>query len=447
MKKESDIFEKVLDFVRKNELIKRGESVLVSLSGGPDSTFLLHAMIRLKDQLGISKVGALHINHMLRGEESERDENFSVSISRALGVEIFVEKVDVKSLAAEKKLSIEEAARMAREKIYDSYSSWDRIALGHTLDDHIETVVMRIFKGSGVKGLIGISPVRGKIIRPILPLRKREIVEYLKNAGIDFIVDSSNLSRRFLRNRIRLDVIPILERTFGTLDPVLYVSEDAAIIWEFIKAEAEKVLKGSHTVSPTMFFIELEKARKIHKAVFAAILHSLVPDETSKGLGRSVRQRFTKILESGKGRAFIHDWIAEVSRDWLFFYKKMEEEKKLVPADPGYIKIGHALYKLTLIQSVEYGPWSFPFNPSSGKIYIREWREGDRVEYRNMSKKVKKLFQEARVPSPVKKVLPVFVRKGEIIWIPPVYKKKEERPQMTIRLSPPEALNILFGIT
>lgn len=187
-----------------------GDRIVVALSGGPDSVALLGALAGLAEEFGVS-VCAAHFNHGLRGDESLRDQHCAENVARRLGIDLVVGQ----SSALDQGANLEARAREQRYAFLTRTAegqSCTKIATGHTLDDQAETVLMRLLRGSGPEGLAGIQPVRdGRIIRPLIECSRAEVLAFLHAADLPFCQDSSNRDLRFLRNRIRHEVMPLLE--------------------------------------------------------------------------------------------------------------------------------------------------------------------------------------------------------------------------------------------
>jgi tRNA(Ile)-lysidine synthase len=209
---------KVSATIEKYSMITSGARVLAAVSGGIDSVGLLHVLGELSEPLGF-RLKVAHLNHGVRGAESDADEAFVTELAERLGLEVFLEKVDAPAIARREKLSLEEACREARRRfLLDSAkrSGCAYIATGHHADDQAETVLIRLIRGAGITGLAAIRPVTAEgFIRPLLECRRREIRRYVHEKEIPYREDSSNLDRRYLRNRVRHDLIPLLERQFN----------------------------------------------------------------------------------------------------------------------------------------------------------------------------------------------------------------------------------------
>lgn len=204
---------KIQQTISDFEMLKPCEKVLVGLSGGADSVALLLSLIELGYE-----VSACHINHQLRAEESDRDELFCIELCNQLNVILFVEKLDVMTFCKENKLGIEEGARNLRYQTFEKYCGISKIATAHTLSDSLETTLLNLTRGTALKGLCGIPPVRGNIIRPLINCTRQDVEEYLTLKNQGFVTDSTNLSCDYTRNKIRLEVIPKLME----INPALY---------------------------------------------------------------------------------------------------------------------------------------------------------------------------------------------------------------------------------
>ena len=196
----------------------RDETVAVAVSGGPDSVALLHLLFRLREEFGL-RLHVAHLNHMLRGENGARDARFVAELARTLDLPCTCEERDVHAYQqASANSSLEDAARQVRYQFLNETADRvgaSRIALGHMADDQAETVLLHLVRGTGLSGLRGMLPVRGRIIRPVLTVRRDEIAEFLRAEGIAYCSDETNESRQFARNKIRADVIPLLQREFN----------------------------------------------------------------------------------------------------------------------------------------------------------------------------------------------------------------------------------------
>ena len=201
----------ICSFASRYDMLPEGSRVLCAVSGGADSVALLHWLTK---QPGLTLLCA-HYNHRLRGEESARDEDFVRGLCRRWNIPCFVGGGDVAAYAKERGLGLEDAARRLRYAFLEQTAAeenCERIATAHHADDNAETVLLNLTRGAGLKGLGGIPPVRGNIVRPLLQTTREEILAYLAQQDIPFVTDSSNASDAFARNRIRHHVLPVLRQ-------------------------------------------------------------------------------------------------------------------------------------------------------------------------------------------------------------------------------------------
>lgn len=206
-----DILAETKKTILKFSMLREGDRVLVGLSGGPDSVCLLDLLGRLREEYRLS-LYSIYIDHGFRPGETPAEAGLARGISEKYGAEFYLEKVDAPGFAAREGMNRQEAARLLRYGLYDAYVQKlsAKVALGHTADDQVETFIMRLLRGSGPKGLSAIPAVRGKVIRPLIEVRKKEILEYLSESGIGYATDSSNLKQDYFRNRVRQTLIPAL---------------------------------------------------------------------------------------------------------------------------------------------------------------------------------------------------------------------------------------------
>lgn len=209
---------KVEKTIERENLIEYGDHVLVALSGGYDSVCLVHILYRLKEKYGL-KLTAVHLNHRLRGLDSHKDAMYVSKLCESIGIRSFIKAVDVDSYCRENKMSIEEGARKLRYEIFEDLRNKigaNKIAIAHNQNDNVETVLMRIMRGSTISGLAGIAYRRGKhIIRPILDISREEIEKYCDENSLNPVTDKTNLEPIYTRNKIRLELIPYIEENFN----------------------------------------------------------------------------------------------------------------------------------------------------------------------------------------------------------------------------------------
>lgn len=221
MPERQGLFEKALGAVQKYQMIQQGDTIAAGVSGGADSAALLDLLYRLGEMLPL-RITVCHLNHCLRGEESDRDEAFTRALAEGYGLPFRAKKADAAAWAREHRCSVEEAGRELRYRFFRECAGEEgKIATAHTLSDSMETLLLNLCRGSGVRGLRGIPPVRGNIIRPLSGCTRREVEDYCRERGLRYVTDSTNLSPAYSRNRLRLRVLPELEAVNPALPAAL----------------------------------------------------------------------------------------------------------------------------------------------------------------------------------------------------------------------------------
>ncbi len=233
----------VLDTITEYSMISDGDHVLVGLSGGADSVCLLMILHSLRKDLSFS-LGACHLNHMIRGDEAERDMLFSKELCKVLGVDFYSESIDIPAICKKKKGSVEEIARNERYAFFERISAcygFTKIATAHTLSDNAETVIMNLTRSVTPEGLCGIPPIRGRFIRPLIRMTRSSVEKYLEIKNQPFVTDSTNLGCDYTRNFVRAQIIPLIKSLNPSFEENAFLiarscDEDMRFIEEYTEA-------------------------------------------------------------------------------------------------------------------------------------------------------------------------------------------------------------------
>ena len=266
---EKDFFENVLNFIEAKEMLSPGDGVVAGVSGGADSVCLLRILIEVRNHFAQQYkchrndalyIKVVHVNHMIRGEEANRDQHFVEALCRKYDIECIVKKKDIPQLAQEMHLTEEEAGRTFRYECFKAQAanlaeelahvrkkeSGVKIAVAHNREDLAETVIYNMVRGSSLLGLSGIKPVRDNIIRPLLDSGRAEIEAYLQEIGQEYITDSTNLSTDYSRNKIRLQILPIMkEINEGAVNHIIEIANEASVLQGDIVTEISKTSSES----------------------------------------------------------------------------------------------------------------------------------------------------------------------------------------------------------
>lgn len=288
--------EKVMRAISDCNMLNTGDAVVAALSGGADSVSLLQALITLRERLGIT-VSACHVNHCLRGEESDRDMQFCEDLCARLGVELKILRIDV-AAQQQKHESLEECARRIRYAFFDEVSRGKKLATAHNSNDCAETVILNMLRGTGLKGLCGIPPVRGNIIRPLIYCTRAEVERYCAENSLSFVTDSTNLCCDYTRNKVRHGILPQMLEINGSLFDTMSrmeksLREDSELL-ECMASEAlEKAQKNGGWVAAEL--------AKLPKPVRARAVKQIL---SANGIEPSALRINTtlEIIENGKGK-------------------------------------------------------------------------------------------------------------------------------------------------
>ena len=414
---------KLTDFIRQQGLIRPGDTVICALSGGADSVALTFALYLLKEKLGI-KLEASHFNHHLRGEESDRDEAFVRSFCDRYDIPLHLGSGYVKP--GEK--GLEAAAREARYAFLRSLPG--RVATAHTADDNAETVLLHLIRGTGLKGLGGIHPETGNVIRPMLSVTRAEVEAFLREYYVNYIEDSSNGSDAFLRNRLRHHVMPLLK------------AENPRLA-ENLSAMALRLRLDESCLAAESDFSELpsvEELRKLHPAIRSRMIEAFLK---KKGV-REPEQTHIAALEAlifsdrPSARASFSGGVT-ICRN----YDRLEAAGESAPLEPILLKMGENPVPelgLTILcteaEEIINTPDAFTVIPR-GKLTLRCRQPGDAMRLPGGTKQLKKLFIDRKIPAPQRLRLPVIADEEGVLGVYTIGtnldRKAETLPALTIR--------------
>lgn len=431
----SAVVQKSLKFIRENELLKNGDSVLVGFSGGPDSTFLL-VLLQTIQKIFNLKIYAAHLNHQLRGEESDADEEFVRNFCKENKIEFVVENKDIQKIVSETKRSIEEVARSERYKFFSEAAQKfkaTKIATGHTLNDSVETMIFNFIRGSGVSGLRGIPIKRENIIRPLLGVTKEEILDFLKSENIPYRIDRTNESDDFTRNFIRNKIIPLLQEinpnlydTLSTTLQLLYLLEKYIQVEEtkferlFVSKKTERVLR-----------IKLEENIDYNNYLMMDLIRKKIENQFGLQISFQKTKELSNLIKQEKGTTLqVNEKI----------FATRESNSILILPEPQFEEVNISVNYDTKLQKY-YGSY-FEFKISIApvkeakisdnpmveffdadkikhKLILRNWKPGDKFIPLGMkySKKVSDVLTDAKIPSIFKNQILVLCDGQEVIWV------------------------------
>ncbi|MDI6809261.1 MAG: tRNA lysidine(34) synthetase TilS [Candidatus Eisenbacteria bacterium] len=438
---------KIEKAIRQENIFLPGDRVLAAVSGGPDSCALLHILFELKDACGF-ELEAAHLNHGLRGHESDDDERFTEEFAGKLNIHLATEKADIARTASERQISIEEAARCVRYSFLERVSAerkLNKIALGHTLDDQVETVLHNFLRGAALRGLSGMLPVQGKFVRPLLGERRETLLDYLREKGIPWRIDSSNLDPHFTRNRIRHKLIPFLEKEFnpGLRETLSRNSKVLGEIDGYLSAEAEKLFSTVGKHEGNRITLDLRSLLQYDRALVAySIAHGLcrlkgdLQEISSKHLASLSRLAFE--LPTGSLVVLPQGLAAQKTSDLIEIFfddgrreegpREEKAEKELTIPGTTEIRWAHLSLVANLANGRDLSSQEtrgetcafFDFDSLELPILARARRSGDRFQPFGMetgTKKVKEAMIEKKIPRSERKKVPIVCDKRGILWV------------------------------
>jgi tRNA(Ile)-lysidine synthase len=447
----ADLKERVLQYIQLNHLINPSRKVLVAVSGGPDSVCLLHVLHQLREVLGI-RLHVAHLNHQLRGEESDRDAEYVSDLAKKLDIPTTVERGDVTGYQDDHRLSLEEAAREVRYSFLARVAGAvdaDRAAVGHTRDDQVETILLHIIRGTGTRGLRGLQSSQTlrfsgsglRVIRPLLEITREETEEYCSLFELKPRFDSSNLSLSMLRNRVRRELLPLLRSYNPEISrSILRISSIAQDDLAFLEAGSVEAWQQIIQKDGNNYIFD----KKGFKTLAPAIQRQLLRTAIDKLLGtlKDIETRhIEEILEaldkpSGKQITLPGDLVFTLEHDrYLLSFISQEtnpfpvlggEYKIRIPGQtdiPGWTLMVEIQAADTPINSKEFDNdvWTAKLDRKSvgDTVILRNRRRGDSFQPLGMNhtKKVAEFMLDARIPRRWRERIPVLLTPKQLIWI------------------------------
>ncbi|MCJ7515076.1 MAG: tRNA lysidine(34) synthetase TilS [Dehalococcoidia bacterium] len=437
--------QKVIDFIRGQNLILAGDKLLVAVSGGADSVCLLHILARHRNEFG-AEIYVAHLNHQLRGNESDADATYVSDLARKLGVPATVERRDVASYR--KGGSLEEAAREVRYGfLADVAEKLDaaKVVTGHTCDDHIETILLHLLRGSGTTGLCGLQPrsafpypeksCRLELIRPLLKITRQETMGYCRRHRLTPRTDSSNESLSFLRNRVRLELLPLLrdynpgiDRALLRLadiagDDISFIEQQASLLWQdlvqkdgdVLYLDVNKMLTLPRALQRQVFRKAVKQLRGDLKDVEAEHIEAMI-ESLSKPAGKRFHLPDGLTLSTEYGRLVMTATPASVCP--LPLIKGTASINIPGQTDlPGWRVTADVVEKSVSRNNGLTA--SFDFDKVGKKLIVRRRRPGDRFQPLGMSqtKKLQDFMVDAKIPRSWRDRVPLVSSARQILWV------------------------------
>lgn len=427
-------------------LLAAGDHVLAAVSGGPDSLALLHALHTGYSELGLAGLSAAHFHHGLRGTDADEDAAFVQSFCAERGIPCMVEQVDIGAWAQRTHVSIQQAARTARYAFLEQTAEAlgaNKIATAHTQDDQIETVLLNILRGTGLDGLRGIPSRRGLLIRPLLDVPRAQTVAYCATHGLHPRQDSSNNDpSHYTRNRVRLELLPLLEREYhpGVRGAILRLSQVAEADADYLQTQARAPLAEA-TISRDVFchVLSVPMLAGLHPALLRAVLRMVLSELRGSGEGLSfshVERLRDAILTLPADGVFVLTLpaplctarvtattltlsLATVPRSWADVSAPLSVPGEAVLSEIGWT-VRAAYVPATTTPDGSYHAALDAALVDRDTLVARNWRMGDRIDPLGLgghTKKAQDIFTDAKTPRAERCRVPLVADKNGLLWI------------------------------
>ena len=418
-----ELFREILNINKKYNLIESNDIIVVGFSGGPDSVFLVEMLKKLKNFINF-KIYLVHINHLLRGEDADSDENFSFEYAKKNNLEIFIKRIPVKEIAKEIGKTLEEVGREERYKffseIYEKVGA-TKIATAHNKDDQIETFLFRLIRGTSLQGLEGIKIKNNNVIRPISEIYKKDILEYLNKNEIQYKIDKTNFENEFTRNSIRLDLIPFIEERYN----IKFKDKIFSLIKEIRENNQNNSLNLSDYTDSENRII-LEKTKFLSNFDKKNLL-SLFLNKKNIEVNRNKIDEINSLIKSNGTKKIDLNKTYRVVKDYTHLYIEEKKQDYTINNSTIQLKIPSEQVFNNFKISVEIAKnLDIPKEKNqylldtlyNDIIEVRYRKEGDRIFLdENHSKKIKEIFIEQKIPKDIRDRIPIFLYNNNIFWI------------------------------
>lgn len=415
--------DKLLKTLSKHKIKLDGKTVCVGLSGGADSIALTHILVKNKEVLGIKTVKAVHIHHGIRDEEADRDCEFAKAFCEKNGVEFSAFYINVPTEAEKTGESIEECARRMRYAIFETVEC-DVFATAHNLNDNVETVLLNLIRGTSLSGLCGIPCVRDKFIRPLLDCTREDIEKYIADNNLEYVTDSTNLSDDYSRNKLRHNVLPVLFEMNPSFDKSFLKCIEAVNDTDvFITSSAKELVEAARLDGG----FDCDAFKNSPTALKYKAIYLILKEKKAKNISREHIVAVNNIIENG-GTAHIGDGVTvTVERNFLYFGHPTVTERFAVKVllENGEVKTPSGIFEIKILLKKDLQNLNkenidnlIDYDKILKDVVLRNRIEGDtfRPKNRGITKTLKKLFNEQKIPLSKRSQMVLLSDEDNIIW-------------------------------
>lgn len=433
------MIEKVLNYISRYRMLAGDEHVVAGVSGGADSVGMLCILLEIQKSIPFT-LEVVHIEHGIRGKESLADQEFVKDLCRKKGISCTCYSYPVQEIAKQRRLTVEEAGRMVRYETFQKHADRypdSRIAVAHNQNDRAETVLFNLSRGTGLRGISGISPVRGQIIRPILCLSRVEIEQYLRENSQDYCTDATNNSLDYTRNRIRHLVLPELQNiNIQAVGHIAQAAERTEEVWNYLHRQAQEIAEKAQ-VQEDGIEIGKEQLQALPNILKQEVVHILLikAAKSQKDIGSLHILQTIELLERPEGRQIdlVYGLSAQIRRNTLRIWKKecREVEKMSIITKnaivPGEVLLDGARMRFRLLDLTDknyeipqkaYTKW-FDYDKIKGNLQVRSRQQGDYlvIDADGRHQSLKKYFVNEKIPQYERDQVPLLAVGHEVIWV------------------------------
>ncbi len=415
----NDVFEQVKLHIKEKKLLCAGDRVIVGVSGGADSVFLLEVLAQLRDE-GLIDLYAVHVHHGIRGDEADGDAAFVKELCEKRQLPCHVEYVDVPALAQAERLTLEEAGRKVRYECFrreKEHLTATKVAIAHHRDDSAETMLFNLVRGSGIKGLCGIASVQGDVVRPLLGLGKSEIERALREKGVAWRTDSTNKDVEYSRNRIRGELIPYLEQQLNpeAVEHLVATAELLREIDDHMERTADEWLSKEQDGR-----LNVGRLCEASRALQGYLIRRRLSEQGGlKDVGREHIEAVRGLMIRPVGKTVCLPGGRVVRRN----YEELQflTEDTLAPEIKMAFEVNWREISREIFEKIQFDQYTkcFDYDKIKGNLHLRTRKTGDRVSVfaDGRTQSVKEYMINARIPAKMRDQIPLLISGDEVLWI------------------------------
>ncbi len=423
------LLQQIQQTVITENLLQKGDRVLVALSGGADSVALLKALWLLQEEWGLSLTAA-HLHHGIRGEEADADLALCERLCQSLNIPLITEHKNLPALCKQTGEGEEECGRRVRYEFFSSIPDMDKIATAHTANDNAETLLLHLSRGAGLQGLRGILPKRGKVIRPLINCTRQQVEAFCREQRLPFSNDSTNKDTRYRRNFMRHKVLPLLEQ----INPAFVESVGRCANanqkdFDYLRLVGEQLLQKATTQNG----YSLPILQQAHPVELHYALQLLIQQQNLKNPSAVMWKNLTSIIQKGEGECTLSQGLSAFAFQGTFWLEQKDETPKPAPLSVGLEQKTYQLGKKQVTLEIKtltpseitqkvcnFLTYQGPDGDKIGtSLFLRTRREGDTITlaHRGCTKSLKKLMNEMKIPQNKRNRLVVLADEKGVLWV------------------------------